>query len=354
MPTASDIARDRNTPFTQGVLMACLADAPAIAHFDVRTVGGTRFKSLARVALATAVPAFVPYNAGFPLMNRAQFAIREFNCKLAGGYYEVEPITAREWERDNPIGTPWDVLQIQESMQSDMIQRERALFYGTAIDPDGPLGLKQICADLAGNVLAIGDTAADTDFTKTVVNAGGSTANTASSVYAVKYGERDAQIIYGGDGGGELYQLGEVVDKVKVPDPAKPNNQIVVKHQQFHAHLGLSVGGWSNQTADELVPTQYSVRRLKNLTAQVGFTCDDFKLEALVASMPYRPDVLFMAPRSRRQLRLSRSPVQTVYVGGVLPGNSSANLAPLPIDFDGIPIIETRHIKANEAIEPAV
>lgn len=353
MPTAAELARDRNTPFTQGVLMACLNDAPAIAHFDVRVSQTKRFKSLARIALAASTPGFTSYNGGFPLMGNAQFAVREFDCKLTGGYFEVEPISAREWERDNPIGTPWDVLQIQETLQADMIQRERSLFYGTAVDPNGPQGLKEITADAAGNVLTLDDDASAAHYTKTVVNAGGSTNGACSSIYAVKYGDRDAQIIYGNDSGGDLYQFGDKVQTVKVPDAAQPTKKLVVEHQQFHAWLGLSIGGWSQQEG-EAAPTQYCVRRLKNVSAAAGFTCTDFMLEALVASMPYKPDVLFMSPRSRRQLRRFRSPAQTVYVGGVLPGNSSANISPIPIDFDGIPIIGTRHILSTENPELAV
>jgi hypothetical protein len=83
------------------------------------------------------------------------------------------------------------------------------------------------------------------------------------------------------------------------------------------------------------------VARIKKLTEDSGKTLNDAKLSALMEVFPVgvRPDAIFMTKRSRRQLRDSRTAT-----------NDTGKEAPLPMDYDGIPIIPTESISNVEPL----
>ena len=81
--------------------------------------------------------------------------------------------------------------------------------------------------------------------------------------------------------------------------------------------------------------------RIRDLTEDSGKGLTDDLLAQMVATCPvgYRPDVLFMSRRSRRQLQQSRTAT-----------NATGAPAPTPIDHDGIPIVATDSITDTEAL----
>lgn len=355
MPTLLEIAQGRQTPLTAGIMMAVQTEAPALSAFDARTSNTTTFQSLALTALPTA-SGFKDYGEGFT-HGGATLALREFEAKLAGGKVEAERITASRWDRDHAnAGYTYFDLQLRARMIAEMRHLEKVIFRGTALDAKAFPGLKQLTPYAAANVLTLTEDPGAGDFLKTVINAGGSTAGSASSVYSVMFGEMEAQLVVCNDGGGELFTMTEPVEQHMAPDPTNaPTATLLYDIAQIYGYFGLSVSGM-NQTPNSVVPTQYSVRRLANLTEDSGKGVSDAKLEQLVLSHGDNkvPSMLFMNGRSGRQWADSRSaPTATLFLGmsGDAKNNTGSMRAKRPDNFEGIPVTYTSAIPSTDAIE---
>lgn len=356
MPTALDIAIMRNAPMSLGVLRQVINGVPLFAAFDVRTTDRTRFKTLVIVGLPDVDP-FVNLGDGFS-RGKATLALREFGCSYMGGNVVVQLDVAREWAAENQdLDFDYFTLQAASRIEADLLKVEKQIIYGTVANAKGFPGLKQMTpGSITGNVMAMTDTPDDTDFTKTVINAGGSTASAGSSVYSIRFGSLDCQLVMGGTSGTqELFQFGERRIQSMPPDASKPNELAEHEIAQYSGHIGLSVAGFSG-TEGAMVPGQYCVRRLMNLTPQDGCGVDDYKLEKLILSHPEnsRPSILTMSMRSGDQWAKSRqSTGSVVFVGNMGSGRDGViNRAPQrPTEYEGVPVVYTRSIRNNDAIE---
>lgn len=356
MPTALQIAQGRQVPLTQGLLMALVAEAPLLAVIDARTSATTKFLTLAIISLPTA-GAFVNYNEGFTSSD-GQLELREFDCSLVGGQIKAERITARKWNAEHAAaGYTWMDLQTMLKLKAQGIALEKQIIQGTAYDPKGFPGLKELLPYVAGNVISTSETAAKYQYGRSVINAGGSTANTASSVYAIIEGEMDVQLVMGNDmaGTGDLFTLSEMHTSNEAPNPAEPNKKSLHDLQQFDGHIGLSMSGF-NQTPNSVVPTQYSARRIANLTGQVGYGLTDALMSKLSRSFgtTRRPSRFMMASRSGEQLAASRQATAVNVMLGAGPAITQTfnTYPPPPSDWNGIPIVYPDNaIGEAEAIE---
>ena len=355
MPTALEIAIQRNAPMSLGVLRQVISNVPLFAAFDMRTTERTRFKTLVIVGLPDVDP-FVNLGDGFS-RGKATLALREFACSYMGGNVVVQLDVAREWQAENQdLDFGYFELQASTRIEADLQKVEKQIIYGTAINSKGFPGLKQMTpGTLSANVMSMTDTPDDSDFTRTVINAGGSTSNTASSVYSIRFGTLDCQLVMGGtSGNSELFQFGERRIQSMPPDAAKPNELAEHEIAQYSGHIGLSVAGFSG-TEGTLVPGQYCVRRLANLTPQADCGVDDYKLEKLILSHPEnsRPSLLTMSMRSGDQWAKSRSATGgVVFIGGMSGRDGTINRAPMrPTEYEGVPVVYTRSIRNNDAIE---
>jgi hypothetical protein len=158
-----------------------------------------------------------------------------------------------------------------------------------------------------------------------VVNATGSTANTASSVYLINEGDTVGVAgVYRGDG--PAVEFGDTIlmdflDGSGLHFPAY--------YTPGMAWFGLQVGG------------AYSVSRIANVTADSGKGLTDALLYEAYSRHPagQKPTVIVMNRRSREQLRRSRTAT-----------NATGAPAPLVEEWQGIPIIETDSITSTEAL----
>ncbi len=361
MPNAIEIATMRNAPMSLGVLRQVITAVPLFAAFDMRTSPKTRFKSLVIDGLPDVDP-FVRLGSGFKT-GRATMSLRDFGCSYLGGTVKVQLDVAREWEAENEeLDYDYFTLQTSTRIEADLIKIEKQIIYGTATGSAlGFPGLKQMTPGpgvLDTNVMAMTDTADDTDYTKSVINAGGSTSNTASSAYSIRFGPLACQLVMGGTtSGGELFAFGERRIQSLAPDSDLPNELAEHEIAQYSGHIGLSVSGTSESEA-ALVGSQYSLRRMCNLTNQTDCGMDDYKAEKLVLAHPDNnlPNVLVMSARSGDQWAKSRkSSGTTIFVGGQGSGrDGTINRQPArPREYEGLPIIYTRSIKNNDAIEAA-
>lgn len=356
MPNALQIAQGRQVPLTQGLIMALIAEAPLLASIDARTSASTKFLSLVITSLAAA-NAFVNYNEGFTA-TEGTLELREFDCSLVGGQIKAERITAQKWDKEHAAaGYSWMDLQTMLKLKAQGIELEKQIIKGQAYDAKGFPGLKELLPYISGNLLTTTETAAKYNFARTVLNAGGSTANTGTSVYAIIEGELDVQLVLGDDmsGTGDLFRLSEMVTSNEAPNPAEPTKKSLHDLQQFSGHIGLSMAGF-NQTPNSVVPTQFSARRIANLTAQQGYTLTDALMSKLsrMFGPSKRPTKFIMGTRSGEQLAASRQATQVnVNLGAGPAVTQSFNTYPPPPDnWNGIPIVYADNaIGEAEAIE---
>ncbi|MBS0207227.1 MAG: hypothetical protein JSS49_30490 [Planctomycetes bacterium] len=190
---------------------------------------------------------------------------------------------------------------------------EAQLFYGTGADADGFVGMAQA---------ATVDALADTDH---VVNAGGATVGGASSVWAVHTADDDSGVcvVTGQDG-----QI-KIDDSVVIKAQDGAGKSYPAYFTPIEGWLGLQVG------------SAYDMARIVNLTTEDGHGLDDDLLSQLVELFPSDkpPTMIVMNRRSRGQLQRSRT--ATTATGAT---------APMPKDYDGIPIICTDQLSKTEAL----
>jgi len=156
-----------------------------------------------------------------------------------------------------------------------------------------------------------------------VVNAGGTTADTASSVYAVRLSEDHVAGVMKGDG---LVDIGEVSI---VPGAGSATGELPVYYQPASTWLGIQVG------------SAYSFGRICNLTADSGKGLTDDLISDLLSEFPagYEPNLLLMNRRSLKQLQQSRTAT-----------SQSGAPAPFPEESFGIPIQKVESIINTEAL----
>lgn len=156
-----------------------------------------------------------------------------------------------------------------------------------------------------------------------VIGAGGTTADTGSSVYAVRSGINDLQVCYGMNG---VISIGETS---VVPTVGSSTGDFPGYYTPITGWVGLKYGG------------AYSSGRLCNLTEDSGKGLTDALISQLLAEFPANrgPNFLVMNRRSLQQLQASRTAT-----------NPTGSPAPFPQDAFGVPIIVTDSISSTEAL----
>jgi len=165
-----------------------------------------------------------------------------------------------------------------------------------------------------------------------VVNAGGTTANTGSSVWFIRSTPDDASMALVGQGNDALnidninFLIGETF-KAQI---AGSNGKLMTALcRDIGGHLGIQVG------------SKYAAARIANLTADSGKGLTDSLLADALALFPSAdpPTHIVMSRRSLTQLQKSR----TTYSPIGAP-------APRPSEYEGIPIVVTDSITNTEAL----
>lgn len=159
-------------------------------------------------------------------------------------------------------------------------------------------------------------------------DAAGTTADTGSSLYAVRTGSdmRDVALVAGGVTDAATIEIGETVTIQKTSSAALTYPAYFTPIQ---AYLGLQLG------------SAYSIGRIANLTADSGKGLTDAKIAELLALFPAsrQPTFMFCNRRSLKQLQASRTAT-----------NSTGAPAPFPTEAFGIPLVTTDAITSTEAI----
>lgn len=195
-------------------------------------------------------------------------------------------------------------------LKAAMFKAEKQLWYGAVNDAGGCHGL------LDEPELN------QTDGTM-VVDATGTLASLASSLWAVRAGLDDVAVIVGR--GGNLAIGDTVVQEVSGNTGTYP-----VYYTPIHAWLAYQVG------------SNYSAGRICNLTTENNKGLTDDRIAELLAKFPASrlPTHMFCSRRSLRQLQQSRTAT-----------NATGAPAPFPSEAFGIPLIATDSVIDTEAIE---
>lgn len=311
-----DIAKLNGNDKVVGLIEENVKFAPEVSLFPMRTIKGTSYRTGVRTGLPTT--GFRSANDG-QAPSKSSFVQRIIECFIFGGNVQVDVAVANAHE-DGAAAA--QAIEASGVMKSALINLGKQIWYGVSQDAKGFPGLK--AALPVSTNTAAGDAL--------TVNATGTTADTASSVYAVKFGEQDAMLI---GGMGTSFELGEFYKQMVAGPTANTSFEAYVA--ALTSWIGLQVGN------------ENCARRIYNLTADSGKGLTDLLLADLIATFPvgYVPDAIFMSRRSRTQLQKSRTVV--------LQGSSKSRpdqpaLAPVPTEYDGIPIIATDSILNTDAI----
>ena len=315
--TLLDIAKLNGNDKVVGLIEENLKSSPELSIFPMRTIKGTSYTTGVRTGLPTT--GFRGANEG-QAPSKSTFRKALIECFIFGGNIQADVAVADAYEDG---AAAWQAIEASGVMKSALRNLGSQIWYGITQDAKGFPGLKAALIKAA-------QTVAGDDLT---VDATGTTASTASSVYAVKFGEQDAQLVGGLN---SAFTLGDFYKQLVAGPTANTSFEAYVA--ALNAWIGLQIGN------------ENCARRILNLTADSGKGLTDLLLADLIATFPvgYVPDAIFMSRRSRKQLQKSR----TVVLNGI--GNGRPNqpaLAPVPTDYDGIPIVATDSILNTDAIE---
>jgi len=275
--------------------------APEFGLFPFRSIKGTSYKTRHRTGYPDVN--FRGVNGGVNA-SKSSFDLREVQCYLIDALIEADKANAAVYE-DGP-----DQFKFEEAlgvMEAAMIKFGSQCYYGNPGKNDlGFPGLQYMY-----------------DTEKMEVDAGGTTADTGSSVYAVKFGNKGVQGVFGGGGTMSLDEWGEHMAT------AKDGGRFRAYFNTLNSWVGLQC---TNQLA---------VARIKNLTTDSGKGLTDDLMYALHNKFPagQKPDAYLMNGRSLEQLRQSRTAT-----------NATGAPAPTPEEFKKAPIIETDSLVETEAL----
>lgn len=301
MLTLLDIAIQNGSDQVAGLIEESIQVHPEIQIGAARTIKGTQYKTLVRTALP--VVNFRNANEGTPA-TKSTFENRLVETFIMEPRFEADKAVADGHEDG---AEAYIAMEAAAQMEAAMRTLGKQFYYGigTGGDAKGHPGL-------IGSI--------DSDF---VVDAGGTTASTGSSVWAVKFGAKDVIWVWGQNGQLQLNELR--IESIADTD----GNRFDAYVQTLSAYPGLQVG------------SKNSIARIKKLTEDSGKTLTDALVYDLLSKFPAGvvPDVLFMSRRSLYQLRASRTAT-----------NVTGTPAPIPTEVAGVPIAVTDSILDTESL----
>lgn len=307
--TMLDLTKRRHGAKEVGLIEANLSFAPELGLFPARTIEGTSYSTLLRIGLPTV--AFTHLNGGVAA-SKSRYETKLVEAFIIRSLIEIDKAAIS-------ADTAATSLQTDESLavtEATLRAIGRQIYYGRLPgkgDAKGFPGLQ----DMVDNAM--------------VHSAGGTTADTASSIYLIKFGIKDVQMVFGKN---QTLALPPFRDEtLSDGDGNRYDGQV--------SHLT----GWVGLQC----VNPNSLVRVCNVTRDAGKGVTDALLAAALDKFPtgIRPDVILMSKRSRTQLQTDRAG-RTSNSSGVKNGGSV--YAPTPTDFEGIPITATDSILDNEAI----
>ena len=301
----TQVAYFNNDQLGIGLADDVLNKAPALARLAARTIPGYVY-TYPRIS-ADPASGYRTENDG--LENTAgTFAQLTVTCKILDASHRSDVATAKA---DHRGVDAWLGLLAARHLRAALAMAETQVFYGAT-------------AGESGGFAGLGDTMTDTD-SAMVVDAGGTTADTASSVFLIKTGAdpEDIMIVWGQDG--EI----SVEERSIIAAAGSSTGTYPAYYQPITAWNGMQYG------------SAYSAGRICNLTADSGKGLTDALIATALEGFPSNmgPTIMAMNRRSLGQLQASRTAT-----------NSTGAPAPFPTEAFGVPIVVTDNIISTEAL----
>lgn len=304
--TMLDLAKINGSDQTVGLIEENLNAAPEAAILPARQITGTSFKSLVRTAYPSG--AFRAINTGSEPVKSTYI-----NRRHETFYYDLQ------LEMDNAIASGDEngpehslAMEADGAARGYMLDIGPQVWYGRNTDSLGFPGAVEVVDS------------------SMVVDAAGTTATTASSVWAICAMPKFFELIFGRN---TVLEVGEW------------RKQTITRSSKEMTAWKNALEGWVGAA----FYSKYAVGQIKNITADSTKTLSDTLLSKLIQAFPIgtKPTHFFMNRRSRQQLQVSR----TVTLFGQGTGRpDQPNIAPIPTEYDGIPIVCTDSITNVEAI----
>ena len=300
--TTAEILNFRYTEQLIGLIRETLATYPELNNFFAVPIEQTTYKTLVETALPEV--GFREDNTG-RATQKPTWEARSVECKFLDASWDYDAKVVKEFAWGPEF---FLTEQTRSHLEAAFSKIAIQTWYGTTADPDGFIGIASYLNNKS---------------IPTVIDAGGTTANGCSSVYAVSTGLQRVGYAWGQNG-----QIDDgPVDRVRINDPNDPTKTFWGWGQQIHGHVGLQVG------------TTKCIGRICNIDETHPLT-DDL-LSRLFESFEtgFRPDGYYMSRRPWGQLQRGR--VATTQVG--VP-------APFPTDSFGIPLYISDSLKNTEPV----
>jgi hypothetical protein len=304
--TLLDIAKANGADRIAGVIDETSKAHPEIELIPSRTIKGLNFKTIVRAALGRTTGSFRSANEGLANVKNT-YETRLVETYILNPRFEVDRAVADRHEDGAEAFVAMETAGILEGEWQGLSSQ---VYYGTTSNAKGFPGLL-----------------AAYDATNMVVDAGGTTATTGSSVWLVRTGPQDVTWVWGQGG----------MMKFDGPRPETITDGSSNKYDGLVATL-LAYPG--------LQVSARSICRIKKLTADSGKGLTDTLLAQAMALFPAGrgPNLCLMTQRSLQQLRTSRTATTT----GGGPGAWPTMLA--GIDGQEIRIAVTDAISNTESL----
>jgi hypothetical protein len=313
-PTLIDIAKKNGSDAVVGLIDETIKAHPELLLGEARTIKGLNYRTLVRVS-------------GF---NGSTFRGANEGATVGKATYENRLVDTfilnPRWECDKAVadgsedGAESFITQEAEAMtEKSLVDLSGAFYYGTNTTYGGH-------AKAFPGLL-------DAVHTDNVVDAGGTTVDTGSSVWLIKFGPKHVQWVWGQ--GGELAMPDVRIETIYDANDLPLDGYV----QSLLGRPGLQVG------------SVRSLVRIKKLTADSGKGLTDSVIADALAKFEVGvvPDLILMSRRSRTQLQKSRS--VTIFSGpGGKADSKTENVAPLPTEAHGIRIEVTDSLKDTESL----
>jgi len=304
-PNLLDIAKLNGSDAVAGLIDEAAKAHPEVLIAPSRTIKGLNYKTLVRTAVPTG-SSFRSANEGVANV-KGTYENRLVETYIFNPRWQCDKAIADRYEDGAEAFISLEASAILEGAMQDICKQ---FYYGTNAtfgNADGFPGLLQAY-----------------DSTNMVVDAGGTSDSTASSVWAVKFSPKDLTWVWGNAGEMTMEdpRLESVLD-------SGGSNSYTAYIQELLAYPGLQVGNIM------------TVARIKKITAESGKTLTDDMISDLLSKFPAGivPDALFMSRRSLKQLQQSRTAT-----------NATGAPAPFPSEAFGVPIAVTDAISEVETL----
>jgi hypothetical protein len=306
--TLLDLAKLNGADPIVGLIEEVATASPEVTLIPARTIRGTSYKTVIRNSRPTV--GFRAANEGTD-PTKSNFTERLVECFILSARVEVDKAVAKGYEDGAEALQAIEAVGVMRAALSTVGSQT---IYGTSAGAKGFVGLQDLVTTFG---------------TELVVDAGGTTVGTGSSVYAIKAGAQGVQYVYGNSTTFDL-------------SPFREGDAVDANSKRFAAYIADLTAWIGFQCVNK-----YAVGRLKDATEDSGKGVSDAKIAELLSKFPVgeRPTHLLMNRRSAYQLQISRtmtaSTKQEAFTG-ILPG--------VPTESFGIPIIITDSIGNTETL----